>query len=165
MNNEHRAFFDADGICRAVCQNSEPLGGFPFFAVVPQGTRPNDVWFNPTTKELVFSEEIEDLPTEKVVPIGQSYEIDIPEDCVALVDGEVATSIDTSVPRRVLVEIKGSQRGQFILNVNSYVESRQAAYPDVGEQLGALYDALKDIIPESEFITVQEAIKAAFPKP
>lgn len=157
------AFFDDEGVCRYIMQgHGEPPQAYPFSAPVRPGTRPDDVFFNRATGRPNKSKP-PSIALPNVVAAGETFTMAVPEGTVAEVDGVLhkgEISIDTAVPRRVVVELHGKERGTFHVDVRGYAEERKAEYPPIPDQL----DMIVNLGIEGYRAEMQK-VKAKFPKP
>jgi hypothetical protein len=159
------AYFDEDGVCRAVAERAAPVEGYPHCRPVAWGTRPNDVTLNLATGKVNKSKAAT-IAIPEAVPMGEPVVIALPDGVVAEVDGERhrgSLTIDTSeAGRRVRVELHGRERGTFDVEVRGYAEERKASYPPIEDQLDALWKGGVDAEAMREQVA---AVKAAHPKP
>jgi len=160
-------YFDADGICLAISTNELESPNYIYQISVPDDGTPSDFWYDISKKRVVSTQQgfelLKMLSCPAVMKLGESYTLNIPENCVLEVDGtryKKQVTLTYNIPRKVLLFVKGPWVGDVVVDVNSYIEDRLTAYPTVQEQLDMLYhlgfDAWKAEITK---------IKEKYPKP
>lgn len=157
------AYFDADGVCKALVSGpGEPLD-FPHSAEVPDHVKANEIWFDTSDDTVKPSVSMEvALPDNPTAP----FTIDLPPGVIAEVGGVRHTGSVTIDPANdVGIMLSGAAHGMTAYR--SYAFRRVEAYPSIGDQLDALWKAL-DPSPGSEAADMKAAIadvKARIPKP
>lgn len=165
------AWFDEDGLCSGISEfdmsHAGRCGGEP-----PAGARPDDIWLD---RKTVRQSTPCALVIPEVVDVGQKVIIKLPRRVVAIVDGERQRErlvIEPLAPGPIRVDIRGAQKGEFVVQARTYAEHRHAAYPDNAEQNGAFAKALLalargETVPADALDVLEQiaAVKAAHPKP
>lgn len=158
------AFFNKYGDCTAVVSTKQHPGSDAF--LVPEGTKPDDIWRDPATGNIAARAQYADeLP--EVVPMATGIEIPAISGGVVLIDGEKVSPglYKPTEPGPRIVEIKGPFAHRQVVTFSDYALDRRAAYPSWEEQMDMLYHGIKADGDLSRWIAAIDAIKAAHPKP
>jgi hypothetical protein len=125
------------------------------------GTLPGDIWWDGEAVQPVADTAV-DVP--RVIDHGaETVTIELPPGTVANVNGKRhrgSVTISTRSLGQTFVDIRGAQRGNFLVDVVDYAGRRKAAYPPVAEQLDTIFHDGIEVWQEQV-----RAVKEAFPKP
>jgi hypothetical protein len=157
------AKFDENGVCFGIVSGgrlaSPPEGSYE----VPEGLRPGDIWLDgdtvrqsePFTGNIPRTLPVSDTPFSLTLPVGT----------MASVNGSPYLGVITipcDLAGSFTIDIAGSFKGIYRLEVQSYYQTRKDAYPPIEEQLDALWKGGSEA---DEMRSLIADVKNRHPKP